>query len=561
MPLVVRKPFDDILEEVQKKAQDKPEKVNPEREEKPVVQQPAGQSEDYHGGSEQTCSLPQPQGSGGAVERGGGQQGSQQPQSSGASSSNQLDAQPAGQRGQGQQASAGAGQREQPASNPSAGGSGAGASQPTGREQPERAQTPNGAEEGHSATAGQSQARNPQQQGQTSQLSSRFPNPFDQPFIKKMVEQAQREERRGSSGSQGEREKGRSQDRAQGSQQPSQSGSGDPSSNREQESVGEEGRAQRGQKGEAGKDAEGGEGSKGEKGGESERKRETEKGGVKDGENGRGEDGRDDRRLGGRGGEGEAEGEGGEKHSDGKGGKQSHTHQYNTVQAVDVLGGGAGSVRYYQTEFYRFIEAVAEEKLKLYDHRAKEEYNMKKLMLRQFERKPLSSYMMSRVRDSVVLILDNSGSMDWWAHNLRILAGLALERRDVEVYVAPNGHIEAKILPGRRVVWVSHGAVMKSLRGRKIIYVGDYDGANTPVELSFNNEVVWVCPETRYRRFRAHSWVMYSESDFRGAFLRVYSLDEMFWAFRRLLSYQHLGRVWIDPHAGEAFGDDLVVRV
>jgi hypothetical protein len=184
-----------------------------------------------------------------------------------------------------------------------------------------------------------------------------------------------------------------------------------------------------------------------------------------------------------------------------------------------------GSTRYWQTEFYRFIEAIAEEKTKVYDPRSPEEYNIKKLMLRPFERKPLSYYTMSRVRDAVVLILDNSGSMEWWASNLRILADLALSREDVEVYVAPNGFIKARIT-SRGVEPADHEEVMRRLRGRRVVYVGDFDGANTPVELSWYNDVIWICPESRYRRFRAHDWVRYDEGDFRDAFLRVYTLSD-----------------------------------
>jgi len=260
--------------------------------------------------------------------------------------------------------------------------------------------------------------------------------------------------------------------------------------------------------------------------------------------------------------EGESESEGkseGEDESEDEdeenGGEQMNTYQYNTQQAVDIFYNVDSSTKYYQTEFYRFIEMIAEEKTKIYDYKNAEEYNVKKLMFRQFERKPLSNYRMARARDTVVLILDNSGSMAWWAENLEILAELALERSDVEVYIAPNGHIEGKLTAKGRDA-VSHEAFMKATRGRRIIYVGDFDGANTPVLLSQNNDVVWVCPESRYRRFRSHDWVSYSEEDFRGAFLRVYDLDEMFYAIKKLLAHQHVGKAWVDLHEDDEFEDD-----
>jgi hypothetical protein len=186
---------------------------------------------------------------------------------------------------------------------------------------------------------------------------------------------------------------------------------------------------------------------------------------------------------------------------------------------------------------------IAEEKTRTFDPMGSEEYNIKKLMFRPYEKKPLSSYKMSRVRESVVILLDNSGSMEWWASNLQILADLAMQRNDVEVYLAPNGHIEEMIYPKHQLV--NHEDVIKRLRNRKIIYVGDFDGADTPIVLSWYNDVIWICPEKRYLNFLEHDWVHYDESRFRGAFLRVFTLQELFEAFRKLLSTPAL-KIWYD---------------
>jgi hypothetical protein len=174
---------------------------------------------------------------------------------------------------------------------------------------------------------------------------------------------------------------------------------------------------------------------------------------------------------------------------------QAQSHAYNTRQAFDITLNADFNVKYYQTEFYRFLEMIAEEKTKVFDPANAEEFNVKKLMFRPYERKPLNHYKMSRVKDTVVLILDNSGSMQWWSENLWTLAELAMERNDIEVYIAPNGYIEEMLWPRRQRV--SHSEVMKKLRGRRIIYVGDFDGADTPVELSWYNDVIWVCAEER----------------------------------------------------------------
>jgi len=241
-----------------------------------------------------------------------------------------------------------------------------------------------------------------------------------------------------------------------------------------------------------------------------------------------------------------------------QGNEQAQSGTYNTQQVVDVINAINVSSKYYQTEFWRFIEMIAEERTRAFDPMGSEEYNVKKLMFRQYERKPLSSYKMSRVRESVVIILDNSGSMQWWTDNLQILADLAMQRNDVEIYLAPNGYVEEMIYPKRQQV--NHDEVMKRLRNRKIIYVGDFDGADTPIELSWYNDVIWICPEERYLNFLDHDWVHYDESRFKGAFLRVFTLGEMFNAFRRLLSNPSL-KLWYDlcngPHkCGYDDGDE-----
>ena len=115
--------------------------------------------------------------------------------------------------------------------------------------------------------------------------------------------------------------------------------------------------------------------------------------------------------------------------------------EYNTAQAFDLLE-YENTIKYYQTEFWRFLENFAEEKMKIFSNKDNEEYNIKKLMLRQYERKSLNAYKQSKIKDSVILILDNSGSMTWWAENLRILTKLAMQREDILIFVAPNGNIE-----------------------------------------------------------------------------------------------------------------------
>ncbi|MMZ68104.1 hypothetical protein D1872_307540 [compost metagenome] len=94
---------------------------------------------------------------------------------------------------------------------------------------------------------------------------------------------------------------------------------------------------------------------------------------------------------------------------------------------------------------------------------------------------------------------------------------------------------------------------MKSLAGRKIIYVGDYDGADTPIELSKVSEVVWIAPETRYRYAINHDWVEHDDSEFKGVFIRAWNLDEMFEGLKRVTRFYNLR---IDLHENNVYEDD-----
>ncbi len=228
-----------------------------------------------------------------------------------------------------------------------------------------------------------------------------------------------------------------------------------------------------------------------------------------------------------------------EDEEEASGGQQMYnkTETYNVVAEMFYK-----SLRHLQTEFYRIVEMIAEEKSKHFDPSLGgiAEYNVKKLFMRRYEGKPLTSYKTYRVRESVMLILDNSGSMAAWADMLSALAALAAKRRDIEVFLAPNGKVEKQISPIERSV--KHNEFMDKTLRRTIIYVGDFDGGDTPVVLSWQNTVYWVAPEERYRRFKEHDWMHYEENKFKGYFIRVFTIEDMLDAFKKAVS----GLRWID---------------
>ena len=207
--------------------------------------------------------------------------------------------------------------------------------------------------------------------------------------------------------------------------------------------------------------------------------------------------------------------------------------------------------------FYSFIERIAEIKTKIEDPRGFDIYSMKELMMRQYTKKTLNSCKVTRVKDSVVVVLDNSGSMNWWYDILNEIFEIMIRRRDVEVYIAPNGYFEERMteLGSERVY---HDIIMRRLNGRIIVYIGDYDGTDTPVLLSKKNRVYWFCNESRYRRFLSHGWVHYPESEFKGMWFRVYDKDDLKRALR-IASGQFRNK-FFDFHENDNFWDDYDYR-
>jgi len=430
-----QRPDKEVLE-----VQEEVSEVHPEHEEKPVAEGELQTSEDYHGGTELTFSMP-------TQRQGGRQQGAQQ------------------QGGGGERAEE---EGEQGEAEEEAGG---GTAQEEGRRAGELQEGEEAEEEGREEPAGG-------EEGEAEQEGSQG-----------------LEEVEGSGGAAEEGPEG------------AEAGEEEQAGSHETEGAerrGEGGEGEESGKGEAEGEEEGGEG-----GGEEE--------------------------------EEEGEGEGSDL--------QSMSGGYNANQAVELEGEEGRlppeELRRLQTEFYRLIEMIAEEKTKQFDPSlagslAKAEYDVKRMALRRFEGKPPTYYKMPRVMESVVLILDNSGSMEPYANMLRALADIAAKRRDVEVYIAPNGHVEEELAPVERPV--NHDEFMRKTAGRKIIYVGDFDGANTPIELSWKNDVIWIAPEARYRRFLSHNWVRYDEDRYKGTFIRAFDVDDILDGIKKALT----GAKWID---------------
>jgi len=140
-------------------------------------------------------------------------------------------------------------------------------------------------------------------------------------------------------------------------------------------------------------------------------------------------------------------------------------------------------------------------------------WSPKLLMKRVLDRRPLSACRVTRT-EPVVLILDTSGSMEELVELMSEITAAARRRGDLEIYTAPNGIISRRV-KGRVEVdmYMSenfHRKVMRQITGRAVVYVGDFDGGDTPFELAIKNRVLWLCNEDRYEDTDEHDWCSHS---------------------------------------------------
>ncbi|MCD6100864.1 MAG: hypothetical protein J7K33_09830 [Candidatus Marinimicrobia bacterium] len=190
-------------------------------------------------------------------------------------------------------------------------------------------------------------------------------------------------------------------------------------------------------------------------------------------------------------------------------------------------------------EFTRMIYRIAENRIKVRDFTNPTNIDMKLVLRRRFFGRTLNQCKVKWQREAIVLMVDNSGSMKWLTDILMDLVAFAMERGDIELYLVPNGSIQSYYDRKQerfldicyydfdKGIWVSKVS-LNDFKNRVIVYIGDYDGADTPVILSRHNKVYWICTETRYEYFYEHSWVSVREEDFRGLVIKwsIYSEED-----------------------------------
>lgn len=196
--------------------------------------------------------------------------------------------------------------------------------------------------------------------------------------------------------------------------------------------------------------------------------------------------------------------------------------------------------RRLRTAFQRWLEKIAELETKVEIPGKPERLSMRQIMKRVLDQRPLNNCYVQRLKETVILLVDTSGSMDWWAEILQTMTTIALKLKDIEIYECPNGLVTRSLtsFDTDYYDWYLyqgyHRKFMEKTKNRTIIYIGDFDGGDTPYYLAKSNKVYWLCNEQRYDDTLDHNWCHYSLSEYpkNCKFYRVYEREELIKVFR-----------------------------
>jgi len=152
-------------------------------------------------------------------------------------------------------------------------------------------------------------------------------------------------------------------------------------------------------------------------------------------------------------------------------------------------------------------------------------YDPEALLLRKIDRRPLYKCRYDRARETLLFLIDTSASCESYSAFFQRVAYVGLRLRSVELWEAPNGEIVGfwRWDPHNQEP-VFHEQVHETWpwRGRVIVFLGDYDGADKLIAASHHNQVWWLCNEERIQDLAEHPF--HSERslhEFRGKILPV----------------------------------------
>jgi hypothetical protein len=125
-----------------------------------------------------------------------------------------------------------------------------------------------------------------------------------------------------------------------------------------------------------------------------------------------------------------------------------------------------------------------------------DEWDIDALISRSMDRRPIQSCRLSRERESLIVVMDVSGSCKDHAEFFQRISALAASHQDVELMSGNNGRIEAWWHPATSS-WRQVTCGRWPFRHRTILFFGDHDGVAIVSDSSQRNRITWFSNETR----------------------------------------------------------------
>lgn len=119
--------------------------------------------------------------------------------------------------------------------------------------------------------------------------------------------------------------------------------------------------------------------------------------------------------------------------SDEQSGGESEINYRSAIQHEYV------SISKLKFAFYRLIDTLAD--VRVSEESGTEYLSTKKIVRRVLDRRPLPKCYVNSIRENIYVLLDDSGSMVWWANLLNAISSLSAKRKDIKILWTPNGMI------------------------------------------------------------------------------------------------------------------------
>ncbi|MEM0370776.1 MAG: hypothetical protein QXE80_08795 [Pyrobaculum sp.] len=132
------------------------------------------------------------------------------------------------------------------------------------------------------------------------------------------------------------------------------------------------------------------------------------------------------------------------------------------------------------------------------------------LVRRALTKEPLWKCYKDEIKNGVVVLIDNSGSMYHSNLLMQVAFETAQKMANVQAFYMPNGQ------PDYMATEQEIARINRAIdEAEVVLYIGDFDGADLPISLAYKGkEVLWVCPEMgRYENIEDHDWVHYTQKD------------------------------------------------